>query len=60
VDGQGGQHKDHFTLLLTNLQNKTLSQAVKVINTELSNFSSITNVKKNQKFVSLMNNLQLR
>jgi len=46
VDGQGGQHKDHFTLLLTDFQNKILSQAVKVINTELLTFCSIVNIKQ--------------
>jgi hypothetical protein len=46
VDGQGDKDEDHFPLLLTDLQNKTLSQAVKVINTELINFSSIINIKQ--------------
>ena len=46
MDGQGGQDKDHFPLLLTDLQNKTLSQAVKVINTELLALSSIINIKQ--------------
>jgi hypothetical protein len=46
VDGQGGQDKDHFPLLLNDLQNKILSQVVKVINTELLTFSIVINVKQ--------------
>lgn len=48
MDEQGGQHKVHFTLLLTDLQNKTLSQVVKVMNTELLTLISIINVKKTE------------
>jgi hypothetical protein len=46
VDGEGGQDKDHFSFLLIDLQNKTLSQAAKVINAELLTFSSIINIKQ--------------
>jgi hypothetical protein len=46
VDGHGGQDKDILPLLLTDLQIKTLSQAVKVINTGLLTFSIIINIKQ--------------